>query len=347
MRFLVCTYLLTVLAGAQTSQNDTILKQDFCQAYYTGKGDCNELVKKVRANHSRTLPTLEMGDPANPMIMFFHGWPDNTGIWANQFEMLCAPPNGKFFCVAPSWFNFHPQFPSLPVDELLWDKQVEAFKMVVDEIGATKIILIVHDFGSLLGYQFAYKYPDLVTRMISLDIGDDPTPDGTDPATIPPNISSLMAYQQTNIKAFLHNDDSAMRQNSFMAPCKSCSFIQARIGWPYYQFIRNGSDEWHHRLAPSISPSKWKLSLTPSFPDHIPLLFLYSKCLILTGGTMKVPCVPNPAPFHTPAFETWVNSRPGSKAIGIKSDHWIQVRGSSLANEEIAKWMNNAPIVVL
>merc|ERR1712216_101657 len=126
---------------------DVILEEDFCQVYYSGPGDCAALASSVVANHSRTLPTLELGDPSQPAMFFLHGWPDDAALWANQFEAFCGPTGG-FFCVAPTWWNYHPQFPTLKASELLWVKQIDAFKAVVDEMGLRNITLVGHDFGA-------------------------------------------------------------------------------------------------------------------------------------------------------------------------------------------------------
>jgi len=73
-------------------------------------------------------------------------------------------------------------------------------------------------------------------------------------------------------------------------PCGDCASITAKTGWPYYQFIRNGTDRWQTRLAPSLPLDQWRLSLVPSLPAHIPLLFLYGTCNIGTGCKGCPPC---------------------------------------------------------
>ena len=108
---------------------DSLLAEQFCQVYYDGDGDCPALRAQVVANHSRALPTLQLGNPAHPPMFFLHGWPDSAAVYANQFEHFCAPPHGTYFCVAPTWFDFHPDVPMRRYD-LLWQVQVEAFHAV-------------------------------------------------------------------------------------------------------------------------------------------------------------------------------------------------------------------------
>jgi pimeloyl-ACP methyl ester carboxylesterase len=48
---------------------------------------------------------------------------------------------------------------------------VAAFGAVAEQMHLAAITLVVHDFGSVLGYQFAYRYPSLVKRIVSPGLG--------------------------------------------------------------------------------------------------------------------------------------------------------------------------------
>eukprot|EP01045_Picozoa_sp_COSAG04_P006484 COSAG04_NODE_319_length_16893_cov_23.060141_13_plen_191_part_00 len=119
-------------------------------------------------------------------------------------------------------------------------------------MGLRDITLVIHDFGSVLGYQFAYLYPTLVKRLISMDIGMGMLPKGF-PADPTPTINELLGYQQVNILSYLNNNNTMMRENVKGMPCGDCASITAKTGWPYYQFIRNGTDRWQTRLGETRS----------------------------------------------------------------------------------------------
>ena len=72
--------------------------------------------------------------------------------------------------------------------------------------------LVIHDFGSVLGYQLAWQYPRLFKHIISMDIGMGVLPNGYPPNPTPA-VSTLMEYQQVNIEAFLTNNDTMMCEN--------------------------------------------------------------------------------------------------------------------------------------
>ena len=39
------------------------------------------------------------------------------------------------------------------------------------ELGLSDVTLVAHDWGSLFGYIFSYKYPELISRVVQFDIG--------------------------------------------------------------------------------------------------------------------------------------------------------------------------------
>jgi pimeloyl-ACP methyl ester carboxylesterase len=326
--------------------SDSLLELQFCQVYYDGVGDCPGLRKQVVANHTRALPTLELGDPSKPAMYFLHGWPDSAAEWSNQFEYFCAPPHGQYYCVAPTWFDFHPDVPARPADDLYWSTQVDAFHAVLVEMSLSDVTLVIHDFGSVLGYQLAWQYPSVFKRIISMDIGMGMLPKGFPPNPTPA-VGSLMGYQQVNIEAFLTNNNTMMRENVRGDPCGDCASITAKTGWPYLNFVLNGTQSWQHRLAPSLPLDEWRLSLVPDLPASLPLLFLYGTCNIGTGCKGCPPCSKRSFYFFGLDWIEYLQGagKPGGAAAGSKAvavggaGHWIQCRAAAQTNAAIASWL--------
>ena len=209
----------------------------------------------------------------------------------------------------------------------------------------SNITLVVHDFGSVLGYQFAWKFPDLVARIVSMDIGMGILKGGF-PSNPTPSIGDLMGYQQVNIEAFLTNNDTMMRSNVKGTPCARCASITAKTGWPYYNFIMNGTDRWQTRLAPNLALDQWKFSLTPDLPDK-PLLFLFGVCNIGTGCKGGPPCTKRDFYFFGTDWVTYMESagQPAGAAIGSAianisgAGHWVQCRAASATNAAMDAWL--------
>jgi pimeloyl-ACP methyl ester carboxylesterase len=333
---------------------DTILNEDFCSMYYWGSGDCDALKKQVRFNHSRPAPTLELGDPNKPAMLFFHGWPDNAALWVNQFEYFCAPPNGLFFCVAPTWINFHPDLPDAPKKDLFIDVQLARMYATAKEIGLTDITLVIFDWGATLGYQFAYKHPEAVKAVVVFDIGlvrVNP-PGSKHRAGGDAQIPKLPQYQQANIEAYRTNSIAPMqpmKDKLMMGVWRghTSKGFTARTGWPYNDIVRNATgEEMSERLAPTVPFKDWEFDQIPSFPHGKPLLFLYGKC-VDGSGCSKCPlgtkCIPRPPDeqFHTASFEKWVNSRAGSEVVAVDgAGHYMMAHQSANVNAKLGVWLD-------
>ncbi|KAL7547397.1 hypothetical protein ACHAWF_010708 [Thalassiosira exigua] len=319
---------LVQLLGAAA---DTVLDEQFCQNYYTLGGDCSALRSTVRSEvRGKGTPTLELGDPATqPAMVFFHGWPDTSALWANQFAEFCGD-NGGYFCVAPSWMDFNPDAPPAEESQLRWSNQVEAFHDVVSDLGLKDITLVIFDFGAIIGYQFLWRYSDIVSRVVALDIGMKV---GLPTVPYEGMINDLRQYQQNNINAFLSEDDAAMAANLEIqlrgsSPCDNCSIapnstvgVGAKTGWPYRDFVRM-DETW--TSAFDVPVEQWQFNFVPSFPEDIPLLFLYSSTM-----------------FHDKSFRDWIDEREDglSEHLHMKNtDHWIPVRVPRALNDKMTEW---------
>eukprot|EP00929_Paragymnodinium_shiwhaense_P096144 TRINITY_DN5765_c0_g3_i1.p1 TRINITY_DN5765_c0_g3~~TRINITY_DN5765_c0_g3_i1.p1 ORF type:complete len:352 (+),score=29.57 TRINITY_DN5765_c0_g3_i1:68-1123(+) len=326
----------TGFVGCSSATKDTLLDEQLCQHYYRGTGDCAVLRAAIQSKVRGTgVPTLELGDSSKPAMVFLHGWPDTAALWANQFEKFCLGESATFFCVAPSWIDFHPDYPRAKLQELLWDVQRDRFHSVIEDLRLTDVTFVIFDFGALVGYQYAWQHPGVVRQVIAMQIGMETTPPER-PLPHEGSLRELPMYQQNAIRAFKADNDTAMAVNLMIelgatSPCDSCRIapgatgVGARTGWPYYELVRHDENgDWIDRLAPGVPPSNWKFSLAPSFPEHVPFLFLWSE-----------------EPCSSPSFRDWVDSRgDGSKAVRLMgTDHWLQARAPKVTNEAMERWL--------
>jgi len=272
-------------------------------------------------------------------MVFIHGWPDTSALWANQFAELCGEDK-EYFCVAPSWIDFHPDYPLADESKLFWSAQRDDFYAIIQDLGLTDITFVIFDFGVIVGAQMVYLYPELFSKVIMMDIPlinngvtfvDATKYDST-------LINNLAAYQRNNINAFLKNDDELMMHNidttlGGTSPCSTCRIapnatfgIGARTGWPYYNFVRTDhpwmKDGFEKDDIPSFND--WDFSFVPSFPDNISILYLWASEY-----------------FQNPKFFEWIDNRnDGSEYMQVKdSDHWISVRQPLVVNKKITEWL--------
>src|ERR671925_1268282 len=99
-------------------------------------------------------------------IVMIHGWPDTYRLWDAQVEAL----KGSYRCVR---FTLPGFAPAAPKRAYSFAELLETLRRVVEETcPGQRVILLLHDWGCFFGYQFAMRHPELVERVVGVDIGD-------------------------------------------------------------------------------------------------------------------------------------------------------------------------------
>ena len=115
------------------------------------------------------LPYLLEGNLDSPnLLIFLHGYPDTLQLW----DPLLPSLKQDYACLRISYPNFDPKH------QLKWglsfEKIVENVKEIADFTDKKlkrKKTLVMHDFGSFIGFLFDEKFPGYLSDIISLDIG--------------------------------------------------------------------------------------------------------------------------------------------------------------------------------
>jgi pimeloyl-ACP methyl ester carboxylesterase len=292
--------MLTFLSATSSVLN-TPLKDQFCQHYYTGTGNCAALRSQVEA-HSRTLPTLELGDRGAPPLLLLHGTYDTHATWANLFEAFCAPPHGKHFCIAPAIFDYHPDYPLVPDSSLRWYKQAEAYLTVVEELKLSGITVVAHAQAGIWAFQMAYKASHLFKQVVLLEAGEWPDKQyDIGPGHPFDNILTLIKPKDllpqpwlahgslppaVAAKAFRDHDSTLIRAHmqKYANPCPDCRIAPDGadwvLGWTMNDMINQypPGDTHYDHIEPRIPKEEWAFFSVPSIPSHLRILLLYKRC---------------------------------------------------------------------
>ena len=112
------------------------------------------------------LHYLAAGDPAQPMLLFLHGFPEFAGMWRGIIGRL----SDRFFCVAPDQLGYN-----------LSDKPQEVAryrtKRLVEDVSAfvaafqpqRRFTLVAHDWGGAVAWAYALKHADTLDRLVILN----------------------------------------------------------------------------------------------------------------------------------------------------------------------------------
>jgi pimeloyl-ACP methyl ester carboxylesterase len=245
---------------------------------------------------------IEGGGPES--IVMVHGWPDTYRLWDRQVQAL----QSHYRCIRFSLPGFE-QRQSRRTHSL--DQLVELLRRIGEKAcRAQPMTLLLHDWGCVFGYQFALRYPQLVRRIIGVDVGD---------AGSRPHMQSLAVWA----KAFIFGyqvwlalawriggrlGDAMARAMALLLRCPSDpAFIGAHMGYPYYLL-------WTGALRGA-----------KVFRPACPMLFIY--------GQRK------PLMFHSPDWAEDLASRPGSAVLAFDCGHWVMVSKQVEFDRAVTAWL--------
>lgn len=131
-----------------------------------------------------TLNVRLQGDPGDPMMLFLHGFPEYSGMWARLMEPLSA----RFFCVAPDQRGYATSSKPDGVEQYATGKiAADALGLIAHFSPDRPVYVVGHDWGAAVAYAVAMMRPDQVQALIIVN-GVHPGPFQhallTDPAQI-------------------------------------------------------------------------------------------------------------------------------------------------------------------
>ncbi|MGL6112389.1 MAG: alpha/beta fold hydrolase [Rubrivivax sp.] len=247
------------------------------------------------------------GDGAESVLMI-HGWPDTLRLWDATVEAL--QPRWRCLRFTLPGFDL-----ALPGRAHSLDEVVETVHRIVTQAcPGQRVTLLVHDWGCLFGYQFAMRHPELVSRIVGVDIGDA----GSKPHRAELGLKAklmVLGYQLWLAIAWRVGGTLGDRMARSMAAALRCpapaQAIGAQMGYPY-------AVQWFG--------VKGGFGGVRPFEPVVPMLYLY--------GQRK------PFMFHSQAWLDALAGRPGSRVVGLRAGHWVMLNKPQEFNAEVVRWLD-------
>jgi pimeloyl-ACP methyl ester carboxylesterase len=247
---------------------------------------------------------------SGPPIVMVHGWPDTCRLWDAQVGAL----KDRFRCIR---FTLPGYDLSKPARAYSLDEVVDTIRNVVEQAcPGERATLLLHDWGCFYGYQFAMRHPQLVARVIGVDVGD---------AGSRRNLAELgmkgkflvISYQlwlawAWKIGGRIGDALARVMVSALRCPTDARS-VGSQMGYPY-------AVVW---LGAAGGAKGLKV-----FRPQVPMLFLY--------GRKK------PVMFHSRGWAEEIAALPGNKVIEFDTGHWIMVSRRAKFNEELLSWLGNS-----
>ncbi|XP_062559620.1 epoxide hydrolase 4-like [Armigeres subalbatus] len=110
------------------------------------------------------LHYVEDGNPEKPLMLFLHGFPEFWFSWRHQMKEFSR----DYRVVALDLRGYGRS--SAPNDRAAYklDLLVEDVRSFVVMMGYEKVILVGHDWGAIIGFQFVQKHMEMVDRYIMM-----------------------------------------------------------------------------------------------------------------------------------------------------------------------------------
>jgi pimeloyl-ACP methyl ester carboxylesterase len=133
---------------------------------------------------------LDSGAADAPVVLLLHGHPQTNEAWDEVVPRLTS---SGYRCLAPNQRGISPGARPPRRRDFRMAELVEDVGALVDASGADRVHVVGHDFGGLVAWSFAAKYPDRVWTLSSLS---SPHPDALQNAmlTSRQGLASWYAY---------------------------------------------------------------------------------------------------------------------------------------------------------
>ena len=237
-----------------------------------------------------------------------HGWPDTSRLWDAQAAFL----KSRYRCMRFTLPGFDAAKPRR-VYQL--DEIIAFIRQVITELNPSgKVILMLHDWGCVVGYEFHMRHPQLVSRIVGVDIG---SAKGLWRAWSARHKFFVLAYQIWLALAWIVGGGLGDRMSRYMARRArypgDMAAVSSCMAYSYYMSWFGGAQSYRKHLQP--------------FKPACPMLFIY--------GRRK------PFMFHTQRWIDELAQQPGSEVAGFDTGHWVMLQEPARFNQLVGRWLSS------
>ena len=113
------------------------------------------------------LHVAEAGDPAGKVILFLHGFPE---FWYGWHRQLTYFARKGFRAIAPDQRGYNRSSKPPGVKAYTLDFLTADVAALIRQLTSGKVILVGHDWGGAVAWTMARQYPDLIEKLIILNM---------------------------------------------------------------------------------------------------------------------------------------------------------------------------------
>lgn len=246
-------------------------------------------------------------------VVMVHGWPDTWRLWDAQVQHLSA----RWRCVRFTLPGFDV---TLPRRAHSLDQVVDFLRRVIEQASPGRpVVLMLHDWGCLFGWELAMRHPELVSRIVAVDVGDAGSA-AYRRSLGAKAIAMTVAYQGWLAIAWALSGtgltglaDGMTRRMAHWLQCRSDPRrIGACMNYPYF-IAWTGAHGSYRRLQP-VAPA-------------CPVLYCFGK--------------KKPFMFHSERWARELAAGPGNKVLRFDTGHWVMRQAPGPFNAAVSQWLSS------
>lgn len=245
-------------------------------------------------------------------LVLVHGWPDTPRLWDAQ--VAAFEPQHRCVRFALPGFETPIERPARPPS---LQEVVDQLRATVDAASPERpVVLLLHDWGCLFGYEFAMQHPQRVAAVVGVDIGDFSSPGFLRSLDLRAKLM-IAGYQLWLALAWWLGGGVGDRMTRVMARWLRApaapQTVHAGMNYPY--FVQWTGASGGYRRARCFD----------AIAHGVPMLYLY--------GTRK------PFAFHSPAWAEALAALPGCRVLPMRTGHWVMVQAREAFNAAVLDWL--------
>ena len=252
---------------------------------------------------------VECAGAQGPVVLMVHGWPDTLALWDGTVAAL----QERFRCARLTLPGFEdgPQAVSL-------DAMCSLLLAVAEQLSPDQpIVLLLHDWGCVFGYEFATRHPQRVSRVIALDVGDHNAAALRREWRVRDALA-VFVYQVWLALAWKIGGTLGTRMTRAMARWLGCPAAPAgithRMNYPYAM-------QWLGVAGGLARAAPVQLSM--------PMMFVYGKR--------------KPFMFHSRRWLAHLEAQPTNAVLGLPCGHWVMLDQPTQLHAAMLQWLASSP----
>ncbi|KAG5684138.1 hypothetical protein PVAND_013379 [Polypedilum vanderplanki] len=110
------------------------------------------------------LHYVEKGNPTKPLIVFVHGFPEFWYSWRHQIKEFSK----DYWTITIDQRGYGDSEKPSKISEYHINNMADDIRALVKKLGREKFILIAHDWGAAVGFNYVYRYMDTIEKYVMI-----------------------------------------------------------------------------------------------------------------------------------------------------------------------------------